>query len=239
MRTYLTRSPIVAGTSRFLAALAIALGMSAQAATAMVLFDQTAPFDTGLRASSTLNFLGGSPGFRAADNFMLGSASVVGAIQWMGKSNSGANDFTFTFYADDAGQPGAVLLSSTGNLTTSTFVSGPEVRTLYSSNLNNSFSASAGTTYWLSVFNNAPDANWAWSHIGVELDGSVQRQNNEAAWLFPWDFDLNFALEGVSATVPAPASLTMVALGMLLLGRKSLGSRRARRTDSSPARAHR
>ncbi len=57
MRAYLTRSPIVAGTSRFLAALAIALGMSAQAATAMVLFDQTAPFDTGLRASSMLNFL--------------------------------------------------------------------------------------------------------------------------------------------------------------------------------------
>jgi hypothetical protein len=74
------------------------------------IFDQPAGVNSNSAwISSTLDFLGVTPGFRSADNFTLLADGQVTDVHWWGESQSAGDNFTFTFYADNSGAPGAVL----------------------------------------------------------------------------------------------------------------------------------
>src|SRR5688572_15956967 len=88
----------------------------ASAAHAQVIYQQNpGPGSNTASISSTLNNFGQPPGFRVADNFTIAPGGRVDAVNWWGESNSGGNAFTFTFYADGAGVPGAPLLTTLGS----------------------------------------------------------------------------------------------------------------------------
>ncbi|HTE13810.1 MAG TPA: choice-of-anchor R domain-containing protein [Burkholderiales bacterium] len=195
------------------------VGLLAGTARAAVIFDQpTGPNSNFLNISSTLDNHGTPAGFRVADNFSIMSATVVTDINWWGKPNSGDNNFTFSFYADDGGAPGTVLLATSGSLLTSPVSVGNsfDPLVLYSSTLTAPFAVSAGATYWLSIFNGAADASWLWLSADTPGDGSlVERNDGSLPWtnlLTPQSADLAFQL--IRTPVPEPATFALFIVGI-------------------------
>lgn len=191
--------------------LIVSLAFMCVGAQAQVIYQQDpGPGSTSATISSTLNNFGNPPGFRTADNFTLAATGRIDQVRWWGESNSGGNDFTFTFYANAGGVPGAILHTTGGSLTSQVVNvgSGFDPVTVYTSALTSSFEATLGTTYWLSIFNQAPDASWLWLSANANSDGSRQGQNPGPPWgtVHP---DRAFQLE----TIPEPAG---AALAMLL-----------------------
>ena len=121
-----------------------------------------ADFNGALFISSTVNGIGGMPGFRVADDFQLTSDANVDQVQWWGDPRPRTNDFTFAFYADNGGLPGSLLLSTDGNGLVSTPTSPSFSHRMYTINLDTPFAAASGTKYWFSVFDQGPDSHWGW-----------------------------------------------------------------------------
>jgi PEP-CTERM motif len=165
--------------------------------------------------SSTLNNFGQLPGIITADDFVLATNAIITDVHWWGESNLGGNAFRFTFYADGGGVPGSILHTSLGFFLASTVNvgSGFDPVSFYSSILDSPFSASAGTTYWLSVFNQAGDASWLW--LAADDSG-----NGAAVGVIPgppWSHSqLNMAFQ--LTTVPEPASVALLCAGLACFG---------------------
>ena len=164
--------------------------------------------------SSTLNNAGTTPGFRTADNFILSTNAIITDVHWWGHLNSGGSNFTFTFYADNGGVPGAILDSSGGSLsiTTVNVGSGLDPVTFYSSDLVSPFSAAACTSYWLSVFDQATDASWLWLSANNAGDGAATESTSGPPWVSQAS---NMAFE---LTAPEPASMALLGVGLAGLG---------------------
>jgi hypothetical protein len=165
--------------------------------------------------SSTLDNFGQIPGFITADDFVLATDAIITDVHWWGESNSGGNDFRFTFYADGGGVPGTVLHTSLGSLFASTVNvgSGFDPVSFYSSILGSPFSASAGTSYWLSVFNQAGDASWRWLTADASGNGAALGVIPGPPWSHT---PLNMAFQ--LTTVPEPASLALLCAGLACFG---------------------
>lgn len=177
--------------------------------------------------SSSRDFLGGPIGFTVADDWTIGTSAVITDVQWWGdrtaRSGPGADDFRFTFYAQTAGfVPGPPLLVTGGSLAAVQVNVGnafdPEL--LYSSTLTTPFAALAGTTYWLSVFNQGDNVSWVW--LSADILFNPARNLSRQAENLPggpfWEFqrpDKAFRL--ISTTVPEPASLWLLGAGVAAL----------------------
>lgn len=186
-------------------------------AAASVVFDQPAgPGSISLHISSTLDYFGAPPGYRAADNFSLAGGATITGVNWWGKPASSDvpfnPNFTFTFYSDNNGSPGVAILSTTGTLTTTTVSPGTSFDPIpfYSSGLANPFAASAGSTYWLSIFDSTADERWLWASADSLGDGGFQQANGSTAWDLSTR-DLAFQL---TSSVPEPGTLALLGFGL-------------------------
>jgi len=202
-------------TSRFLIAVFLILGPSvSEGAT---LFEQLPGANSSSQLiSSTLNNLGGTPGFRVADNFQLAGGGTVSAVEWWGTLRSGGTSFQITFYPDAGGNPGSPLSTVAVIPTSSSATTGSPLDpvTFYSATLSTPFSAAPGTPYWMSVFDAAPDARWVWLSANVDTFGARQMQNGTTTWNIA--DDVSFRLKNDGA-VREPATLSLMAIAILAL----------------------
>jgi hypothetical protein len=179
-------------------------------------------FDGTGNAFSSQNDTNGFGNFATVyDNFHLATANTVDSIHFEGEyfnpPNQGAiTGWTVAFWADAAGQPGALLQSThiagTGGETFDGTFGGFPAYTYTISGLG--FSAAAGTQYWVSV---VPDLGfppqWGWSS-GTGGDGvSWQDFFGARSQLAS---DMAFALDGTGQVgVPEPGTLVMLGTGVL------------------------
>jgi hypothetical protein len=185
--------------------------------TAGVLYTQ--PYDGSGSLCASQNDTGGSGNFATVyDNFTLGGNSIINEVAWTGGYfNPGPpgniTQFTVTFWADNAGQPGGSLKSSAIAGNAGETVSGNAYT--YDMTLTQPFAAAAGTQYWLSV---EPDMGfppqWGWATSAVGDSVSYQdflggRTQN--------GFDMAFTLSGTSG-VPEPVSFSLAGIGLGLVG---------------------
>jgi hypothetical protein len=192
---------------------------------ANVIYEQLPGSNGQERISSTLNYYGGIPGYRSADDFLLPKHAIITDVHWWGEFslfvNPGGENFNFTFYDDNNGVPGDILQVSAGSLTevpVNIVGFGPVI--FYSSILDSPFKAKKDTKYWLSVFNNASDASWVW--LSTENAGNNSRQGTISGSYWPViQNDLTFQL---TSNVPEPS--TMLLLGSGLIGLAGYGRKK-------------
>ena len=164
----------------------------------------------------------------AYDNFSLGTSSAIGGINWRGIYFVGGaapiDSFALTFYSDAAGKPGAAIATEniTGNAgETLVSISQGVTYESYSAAFTPSFTAVAGTQYWLSIVPTLFSAPlWAWS-TGSGGDNRLFQDDVHGTRIQHGD-DLAFGLTGPSASAaPEPAQwagLSFAAFGLLAFG---------------------
>jgi hypothetical protein len=194
--------------------IAVSLILGPNLSDAATLFEQLpGAGSTSQLISSTLNNLGGTPGFRVADNFQLAGGGTVRVVEWWGTLRSGGTSFQITFYPNAGGNPGLPLATITVTPTSLSATTGSpfDPVTFYSATLGTPFTAAPGTPYWMSAFDAAPDARWVWLSANVDTFGGRQMQNGGATWNIT--DDVSFRLK--DDAVPEPATLSLVAIAML------------------------
>jgi hypothetical protein len=187
----------------------------------VVVYSQT--FDMTGNAYSSQNDTASLGNFATVyDNFTLGAADMIVEIQFAGEyfnppAQGPITGWTVTFYADNAGQPGAALpgginIAGTGDETFLGTFGGFPTYTYDIVGLN--FAASAGTQYWVSVI---PDLafppQWGWSS-GTGGDGISYQDFFGVRSQLGADMAFNLVAPGVQTT-PEPGTLVMLGTGVL------------------------
>lgn len=190
--------------------------------TSPLLYAQNPDFN-GALSSQNDTFSGFGNFATVYDNFTLGSTSNIDEVQWVGSYfnppvQGVITAFTLNFYADAAGQPGALLASYNGpgafGETFLGFDNALDPTFLYDGLLGTPFVATGGTQYWMSL---VPDLGfppqWGWE---TSVDGDLLSYQDFFGARSANPIDLSFALFGSQGTsTPEPGSLILLGTGLL------------------------
>jgi hypothetical protein len=182
--------------------------------------------------NTALPAFGSNPNQQLADPFTIAAGGTVNQVTWYGAnlSSSQTTSFNIAFYANNSGVPGTSLeaISGATPTITSTGLTGCSSACTVSQftyNLGTSFVASAGTEYFISIWDPITlNTSFVWGGSAANT-GSVYWNGTSWASIGLSD-NQAFTLSNVSA-VPLPATLPLFATGLGALG--LLGWRRKRK----------
>lgn len=200
------------------AMLAISAGIAAVPASATsIIYFQNPDFNGAYSSQNDTNGFGNFA--TAYDNFTLGATYNISTVEWIGSYfnpsiQAPITGFTVNFYADSGGAPGA-LLGTTGDVpgNANEFSLGLDNagNPTYLYGLSTNFTATGGTTYWLSI---VPDLGfppqWGWE-TGTGGDGASYQCFFGSCGAQP--NDLSFAL-----ATPEPSSMLLLATALAEIG---------------------
>jgi hypothetical protein len=153
------------------------------------------------------------------DNFTLEAPAEIDAVDWVGSyfdpQDGRLTGFTVSFYADESGQPGALLTSftTTGNAG-ETYLGIDNIGDpLYSYGTPVNFNASAGTTFWLSIVADLGyPQEWGWE---TSSDGDLTSYQDFFGTLGQVSPDEAFTLDG--NFTPEPFTFELLGAGFAVL----------------------
>ena len=164
---------------------------------------------------------------QANDFSLTAPNTTIRSINWRGFYGGGdlvppASDaFTLRIYSDSSGPTGSLLhefaVGNANRTDSGVNFAGRDIFT-YSANIT-ATTLSAGTNYWLSIFNNTStdDDVWSWQYAVLPGAGNSVRSSNQGTSWFANATEHTFQLDDASvAPVPVPAAVWL--MGSALMG---------------------
>ncbi len=208
---------------------------SSQAGT--ILFDQAPQFPGAFNAYVSQNQASGAQ-YQTFDDFSLAGGGTISQLTWQGfywnRLNPNANppapnttSFQIGLFQNNLGVPGPLVAGPILLTSVKSAIVGNakfnhdsvQIRN-YSANLQTSFTAAPGTTYWLSIVSFASEAPPEWLWTSGQGGNSMSAQEHYDVGTSQVPLDRAFALyaanlgEPPPPVIPEPQTLILAALGV-------------------------